>query len=85
MGAIAAPMLRSTKFARGILHLHTLLLRHDCFIEQVLEGGECMVHQLVVQGTDQAYQETVLPLGICVDIFKSIAGQLQKPVFVLTD
>jgi hypothetical protein len=38
-----------------------------------------------VQGIDKAYQETVLPLGICVDILRSIGGQLQKPVSVLTD
>jgi hypothetical protein len=27
----------------------------------------------------------ILPVGICADIFKSIAGQLQKLVSVLTD
>jgi hypothetical protein len=31
------------------------------------------------------YQETILPLSVCVDIFRSIAVQLQKPILVLTD
>jgi hypothetical protein len=33
-----------------------------------------MIHQLIVQGINQASQETVLPLGICVDIFRIIEG-----------
>jgi hypothetical protein len=44
-----------------------------------------MIHQLIVQGIDYASQEMILPFGICVDIFRSIAGQLQKPVSVLID
>jgi hypothetical protein len=27
----------------------------------------------------------ILPLGVLVDFFRSIAGQLQKPISVLTD
>jgi hypothetical protein len=44
-----------------------------------------MIHQLVLQRVNQASQETVLPLGVGVAIFRSIARQLQKPVPVLTD
>jgi hypothetical protein len=40
---------------------------------------------LVLQRVNQASQETVLSLGVGVDIFRSIARQLQKPVSVLTD
>jgi hypothetical protein len=36
-----------------------------------------MIHQLIMQ--------LILPLGICADIFRSIAGQLQIPISVLTD
>jgi hypothetical protein len=62
-----------------------LLLCHDRSVDQVLKCGEGMIHQLIVQRINQASQETILPLGICVDILKSIAGQLQKLVSVLTD
>jgi hypothetical protein len=44
-----------------------------------------MIHQMILQRVDQASQETILSLGICVDILRSIAGQLQKLVSVLTD
>jgi hypothetical protein len=62
-----------------------LPLCHDCSVNQVLECREGMIHQLVLQRVDQASQETVLSLGVAVDIFRSIAGQLQKPVPLLTD
>jgi hypothetical protein len=85
MGAIVAPRLRSTNLALSIFHLFALFLSHDGSVDQVLKGGEGMIHQLVVQGINQASQETVLSLGISVDIFRSIAGQLQKSVSVLTN
>jgi hypothetical protein len=44
-----------------------------------------MIHQMILQRINQASQEMILPLGIGVDIFRSIAGQLQKHVSVLTD
>jgi hypothetical protein len=44
-----------------------------------------MIHQLILQRVDQASQEMVLSLGVGVDIFRSIARQLQKPVPVLTN
>jgi hypothetical protein len=84
-GVIVAPGLKSTNLALLIFHLFALLLSHDCFIDQVLKSGKGMIHQLIVQGINQTSQETVLPLGICVDIFRSIAGQLQKHVSVLAD
>jgi hypothetical protein len=31
-----------------------------------------MIHQLIVQGINQTSHEPVLPLGISVDVFKSI-------------
>src|SRR6187455_3577843 len=68
-----------------ILHLFTLPLYHDCSVDQVLECWEGMIHQLVLQRVNQASQEMVLPLGVGVDIFRSIARQLEKPVPVLTD
>jgi hypothetical protein len=40
---------------------------------------------LVLKRVDQASQETILSLGVDVDIFRSIVRQLQKPVPVLTD
>jgi hypothetical protein len=51
-GAITAPRLRPTNLALAILHLLALLLYHDCSVDQVLKGGEGMVHQLIVQGID---------------------------------
>jgi hypothetical protein len=51
----------------------------------MLEGKEGVIHQLVVKGINQISQETVLPLGICVDILGCIARQLQKFVRILTN
>jgi hypothetical protein len=49
---VAASRLRSTNLTLAILHLLALLLCHDCSVDQVLKGGEGMVHQLIVQGID---------------------------------
>jgi hypothetical protein len=38
----------------------------------MLEGRESVIHHLVVEGINQSSQETVLPLGIRVDIFWGI-------------
>jgi hypothetical protein len=51
----------------------------------MLEGGESVVHELVMEGINQSSQKAVLPLGIRVDIFWGITGQLQKLIPVLTD
>ena len=67
------PDLRSTNLVLLVFHLLTLPLRHYSPINQVLEGREGMVHQLVVQGVNQTSQEPVLPLGINVDILGCIA------------
>jgi hypothetical protein len=83
--AIAASRLRSTYLALAILHLFALPLCHNCSVDQVLKCGEGMIHQLILQRINQASQEAILPLGICVDILRSIAGQLQKLVSVLTN
>jgi hypothetical protein len=84
MRAIAASRLGSTDLALAILHLFALPLCHDCSINQVLKHGEGMIHQLILQRVDQGSQETILSLGVGVDIFRSIARQLQKPVSILT-
>jgi hypothetical protein len=65
----ATPGLRSTNLALPILHLPTLPFSHDCLVNQMLEGGESVVHELVVEGINQSSQKAVLPLGICVDVF----------------
>jgi hypothetical protein len=74
----ATPDLRSTNLAFPVLHLLTLPFSHDCSVDQVLEGREGVIHQLVMEGVNQSSQETVLPLGIRVDIFWGITWQLQK-------
>jgi hypothetical protein len=51
----------------------------------MLEGREGVVHQLIVEGINQSYQKTVLPLGIRVDILWGITRQLQKLVPILAD
>jgi hypothetical protein len=83
--AIAASRLGPTNLALAILHLFVLPLCHDRSVDQVLKYGEGVIHQLILQRVDQVSQETILPLGVGVDIFWSIARQLQKPVSVLTD
>jgi hypothetical protein len=83
--AIAASRLGSTDLALAILHLFALPLCHDCSVNQVLKRREGMILQLILKRVDQASQETILSLGVGVDIFRSIARQLQKPVPVLTD
>jgi len=69
----------------AIFHLFALPLCHDCSIDQVLKCGEGMIHQMILQRIDQPSQETILPLGIRVDIFWGITRQLQKLVPVLTN
>jgi hypothetical protein len=50
-----------------VLHLPTLPFSHDCSVYQMLEGGESVVNELVMEGIDQSSQEAVLSLGIRVD------------------
>jgi hypothetical protein len=66
------PDLRSTDLAFPVLHLLTLPFSHDCPADQILEGRESVVRQLIVKGANQSSQETVLPLSIHVDIFRSV-------------
>jgi hypothetical protein len=68
-----------------VLHLPTLPLCHNCSINQMLEGREGVVHQLIVEGIDQSSHGAVLPLGIRVDILWGITGQLQKLILILTN
>jgi hypothetical protein len=62
----------STDLAFPVFHLSTLPLGYDGSIDQMLEGREGMFHQLLVKGVNQTSQKTVLPLGICVVIFRCI-------------
>jgi hypothetical protein len=64
----ATPGLRSTNLAFPVLHFPMLPFSHDCSVYQMLEGGESVVHQLIMEGIDQSSQEAVLSLGICVDV-----------------
>jgi hypothetical protein len=82
---IATSRLGSTDLALAILHFFALPLYHDCCVNQVIKCQEGMIHQLILQRVNQASQETILSLGVGVDIFRSIVRQLQKPVPVLTD
>jgi hypothetical protein len=75
-GTTTTPGLRSTKLAFPVLHFLALPFSHDCSVDQVLEHGESVVHQLVVKGANQSSQKTVLPLSICVEIFWGVAWQL---------
>jgi hypothetical protein len=68
-GTTATPGLRSTNLALPILHLPMLPFCHDCSVYQMLEGGESVVHELIVEGINQSSQKAVLPLGILVNIF----------------
>jgi hypothetical protein len=65
----ATPDLRSTNLAFPILHLPTLPFSHNSPVKQMLEDREGVLHQLVMEGVNQSSQETVLPLGIRIDIF----------------
>jgi hypothetical protein len=50
----ATPGLRSTNLALPILHLPTLPFGHDCSVYQVLETGETMIHQVIIEGINQS-------------------------------
>jgi hypothetical protein len=63
MGTTAPPGPRSTNLALPIFHLPALPLSHYCFVNQMLEGREGIVHQLVVQGVNQTSQEPILPFA----------------------
>jgi hypothetical protein len=80
-----SPGLESTHLALLDFHLLAFSFRHDCPINQMLEGGESVIHQLVIQGINQTSHESILPFYVGVDIFGCIARQLQKFVTVLTD
>jgi hypothetical protein len=67
------PSLRSTNLALPILHLPTLTFSHDCSVYQMLEGGERVVHELVMEGINQSSEKAVLPLSIRVNIFWGLA------------
>jgi hypothetical protein len=72
----ATPNLRSTNLVFPVLHLPTLPFSHDCSVYQMLEGGESVVHQLIMEGIDQSSHEAILSLGIRVDILWGITRQL---------
>jgi hypothetical protein len=67
-GKAATPGLRSTNLAFPILHLLSLPFSHYDSIDQMLEGRESVVHQLIVKGINQTSQKAVLPLSIHIDI-----------------
>jgi hypothetical protein len=52
-GAAATPGLRSTNLAFPVLHLSALPFSHYGSVDQMLESGESVVHQLVVKGINQ--------------------------------
>jgi hypothetical protein len=85
MGKVVAPRLGSTYFALSVFHLPALPLNHYSSIDQMLEGREGVIHQLIMQGIHQSSQELVLSLGISVDIFWCVARQLQELISVLAD
>jgi hypothetical protein len=71
-GMAATPGLRSTNLAFHVLHLPLYPFSHYGSVDQILEGRESVVHQLIVKGINQTSQKTVLPLDICIDIFRCI-------------
>jgi hypothetical protein len=79
----ATPNLRSTNLVFLVLHLLTLPFYHHCSVDQMLEGREGVVHELVMEGINQSSQKAVLPLSICFDIFWGVTRQLQKLVPIL--
>jgi hypothetical protein len=82
----ATPGLRSTNLVFPILHLSSLPLSHYGSIDQMLEGRESVVHQLIVKGINQTSQKTVLPLGIRIDIFRCIGDNYRNlSLYSLTD
>jgi hypothetical protein len=56
-GTTATPSLRSTNLAFSVLHLPTLPFSHYCSVDQMLEGLESVVRQLVVKGVNQTSQK----------------------------
>jgi hypothetical protein len=73
MGTTTAPSLRSTDLVFHVFYLPVLPLGHDGSIDQMLEGREGMVHQLIVKGMiNQTSQKTILALGICIDVLGCI-------------
>jgi hypothetical protein len=50
----ATPNLRSTNLAFLVLHLPALPFCHDCSVNQMLEGREGVVHQLVMERVNQS-------------------------------
>ena len=66
-----------------VFHLSAFAFRHDCSVDQVLEVGEGVVHQLVLQWVDQPFQEVGLLLLVSEDFLGCVAGKLNEAVAVL--
>jgi hypothetical protein len=49
-----SPGLRSTNLAFPVLHLPMLSFSHDCSVDQMLEGRESVIHQMIVEGVNQS-------------------------------
>jgi hypothetical protein len=69
----------------AVFHLPAVPLSHYSHVDQMLEGREGVIHQLIIQGINQSSQESVLPLSIGVDIFWCVARQLRESISVLAD
>jgi hypothetical protein len=52
VGKTANPGLRSTNLAFPVLHLPTLPFSHYGYVDQMLEGRESVVHQLIAKGVN---------------------------------
>jgi hypothetical protein len=55
----ATPDLRSTNLAFPVLHLPTLPFSHNSPIDQMLEGREGVVHQLVMEGVGDLFSNAM--------------------------
>jgi hypothetical protein len=49
-----APRLESTHIVLPVFHLLALSFSHDCFVNQMLEGREGVINQLVMQGSTKS-------------------------------
>jgi hypothetical protein len=68
-----------------VSHLLPLTLQANSLAEQSVETREVVALQLVVEGSNQTFQETFLAFLIIVHFFWSISRQLSKIIPILAD
>jgi hypothetical protein len=76
LGCLRNGMTAAPNLVLSVFHFLVLPFGHDCSINQVLEGGESVVHQLVMQGLTKPLMNMYCLLASRVDVYYLLASEL---------